>query len=408
MPKFARLQLCISLLIMAIALFYPMGSLHAQSAEEDLLEIGGALRYNFYYTDYGSSYNPNDVQYTFDTWRINVRALRSGVGLQFEYRFYPTFNTHFVKEGWLDYRFSEHHEIQAGVTQVPFGNLQYNSHNWWFQGVYYVGLEDDHDMGLKWIYSKERSTLMLAYFVQPEPAGPAYGAASFGVGGPGRYSYDLIPVTGNNPWDYVLGENDVPQSNQEKNQFNLRYTYLFGGEPATSLLGFSAQYGRIYNSVTNETSGRSAFAGHLDGTYGNFNIKAQVSYLDLDATNDQGESVDFVYMGAYGDPYPVASEMILYSLGIAYSLDVDFGPVSNLTFYDNYTFFDKTENSFYDSHQNVLGVLASMGEVFIYFDIASGLNHPWLTDSFGTGLGEGLEDPRLNTRFNINIGYYFN
>jgi len=51
--------------------------------------------------------------------------------------------------------------------------------------------------------------------------------------------------------------------------------------------------------------------------------------------------------------------------------------------------------------------LASMGDMYVYFDIASGLNHPWLTDQFGTGLGQGSNDPRLNTRFNINIGYYF-
>jgi hypothetical protein len=71
------------------------------------------------------------------------------VGIQCEYRWYPTFNTHFVKEGWFEYAFPDEWEVQLGVTRTPFGNLQYNSHNWWFQLPYYVGLEDDHDMGVK-------------------------------------------------------------------------------------------------------------------------------------------------------------------------------------------------------------------------------------------------------------------
>jgi len=395
------------------ALFFSVASfgftLHAQESEEsdDFLDIGGALRLNYFHTDYGGDKNPNDTQFTFDTWRINVQGEKDGVGINFEYRFYPTFNTHFIKQGWFYYNFSEQTNLQVGITQVPFGNLQYNSHNWWFQGPYYVGLEDDHDMGLKLTHSKDNWTLMAAYFVQPEPSGPAYGSASFGIGGSGRYSYDIIPITGNNPWDYVLDGNEIPQSNQEKNQFNLRYTYDIAHGNNNTKLGVSGQLGGLYNMVQEETNKHIALATHLDGNYGNFNIKAQYAFMEHQVINDAGQGVDYLYMAAYGDPYAVASEMSIYTLGIAYSWDVDFGPVSNLNFYDDYTYFDKAAPGFNDTQQNVLGVLASMGDMYVYFDIASGLNHPWLTDQFGTGLGQGSNDPRLNTRFNINIGYYF-
>lgn len=362
--------------------------------DDDYLHLGGALRYNFYLEDYGGEYNPNDVQFTFDTWRINVDARHSGVGINFEYRFYPAFNTHFIKQGWFEYDFTPNTQIQLGVTQVPFGNLQYNSHNWWFQGGYYVGLEDDHDMGVKLIHSRDNWNLQLAYFIQPEPSGPAAGEGSFGIGGPGRYSYDIIPVPG--------------ASNQEKNQFNIRYVYNFEHEEEfSSLFGLSFQYGGIYNSVLDNWGDRFAMAAHLDGNYRNINVLAQVSYYNNNAQFDDGSSADIVTMGAYGSPYDVAAEATLYSLGIAYSLDVNFGPVSNINFYNNYTFFDKTNSDFFDSHQNVLGALVTIGNIFAYFDIASGVNHPWLTNDFGIGLGPGIEDTRLNTRFNINIGYYF-
>ncbi|HBX64695.1 MAG TPA: hypothetical protein DEG32_00490, partial [Balneolaceae bacterium] len=117
------------------ALFFSLTSfgfsLQAQESEEsdDFLDIGGALRLNFFHTDYGGDKNPNDTQFTFDTWRINVHGEKDGVGINFEYRFYPTFNTHFIKQGWFYYNFSERTNLQVGITQVPFGNLQYNSHN---------------------------------------------------------------------------------------------------------------------------------------------------------------------------------------------------------------------------------------------------------------------------------------
>jgi len=286
--------------ILLTCFFVPKPTLAQEAGEDDFLKVGGALRFNLFYTDYGTSSDPNDAQFTFDTWRINIQAERKGVGINFEYRFYPTFNTHFIKQGWFDYDFTERTQIQVGVTQVPFGNVQYNSHNWWFQGPYYVGLEDDHDMGFKLIHVEDNWDLMLAYFGQPEPSGPSNGTASFGIGGPGRYSYDIIPITGNNPWDFVLGPNETPQSNQEINQFNVRYTYNFKHKDNNTRAGLSLQYGGLYNQVQDQTNGSSALAAHLDGNYGNFNVKAQYTYMNHDAINDAGEKVDFTYMGAYG------------------------------------------------------------------------------------------------------------
>jgi hypothetical protein len=379
------------------------------SDDESSLHVGGAVRYNIYMTDYESDMSQDSYQFTWDTWRINVvYETAGGIGLNFEYRFYPTFNTHFVKQGWLQYNFTEATQVQLGVTQVPFGNLMYNSHNWWFQAPYYVGLEDDFDMGIKLLHSAGNWNLAFAYFMQSEPSGPAYGAASFGTGGAGRYSYDIIPITGGSPWDYVLGPGETPQSNREINHFNARATYTMShGDLGNTEIGFSGQYGSIYNSVLEQSEGSTAFAAHLDGYYGNFNVKAQFTHYDYAAVNDDGDEVEYVYMAAYGDPYPVAKEASIYTLGIAYSWNVDWGPVSNLQFYNNYSLVDKANSDFHDTHQNVLGFLLSAGNVFTYFDIAMGKNHPWLTDAFGVGLGSGLEDAEWNTRFNINIGYYF-
>jgi len=100
------------------------------------LQIGGALRFNYINTRYESGSaplgTPSRHEFTMDTWRLNVNAEAKGVLLSFEYRFYPTFNTHFMHQGWIGYKISNHTQVQVGISQVPFGNLKYASHSWWF------------------------------------------------------------------------------------------------------------------------------------------------------------------------------------------------------------------------------------------------------------------------------------
>ncbi len=383
----------------------------ASDSDEPSLHVGGALRYNLILESFESDMDATKGSFTMDTWRINVVYDNpGGIGLNFEYRFYPTFGTHFIKQGWLEYNFTDRTQMQLGVTQVPFGNLQYNSNNWWFSLPYYVGLEDDHDMGLKLTHTTDSYQLDVAYFFQPEPEGPVGGDGAFGTGGSGRYSYDVVPE-GN-------------ASLTERNQINLRYAqFLDNGE-----IGASVQYGQLYNGVTDEFSGRYALAAHGDFNFGNFNVKPQFIYYNMDAEDDAGEELSTVFMGAYGIPYEVSTEAWIATLGLAYSHDVDWGPITNLLFYNDFSYMENLvgenttmlasgnqltlEDNFQETIQNITGILVSAGPVFTYFDIAQGVNQPWLTDNFGVGVGPGHEDlgigdSEYNIRFNINIGFYF-
>jgi hypothetical protein len=73
----------------------------------------------------------------------------------------------------------------------------------------------------------------------------------------------------------------------------------------------------------------------------------------------------------------------------------------------DYTYVDKSNENFYDTQHLIPGFLVTAGNLYTYVDYAMGKNQPWLTDNFGTGLGTGVKDPQWNTRFNINLGYYF-
>ncbi|MBD3225403.1 MAG: hypothetical protein GF313_11770 [Caldithrix sp.] len=363
-----------------------------QAGDDDGFKFGGAVRYNIIHTNYESDATALSTQMTWDTWRLNIDGSTAGVDLSFEYRFYPTFGTHFIHHGYLGYSFSEDVYGKLGVFQKPFGITTYASHSWWFQGPYYVGLEDDYDMGLGFDFNpNEQLEVQVAYYRQAEPEGPVYGGdVTFGNAGAGRYSYDVVPQEG--------------ASVRELNTFNGRVAYKLNNDWE---VGGSVQFGQLYNSVLEEAEWATAFAGHLVGNFSNFNLKTEYIMYNYAAKGDNGNDLDMIYMGAYGFPYPVATEAALYVAGLAYSIPVDIGPISNIQPYVDYTLIDKTNEDFYDTHHLIPGFLITAGSIYTYVDLAMGKNQPWLTDSFGLGLGQGVEDPDWNTRFNINIGYYF-
>ncbi len=374
------------------------------SAAEDGFTFGGAVRFNLFAKDFEDALSYSDVQATFDTWRLNVRGRKNGFKLDFEYRFYPTFGTHFIHHGWFGYDISDKSSLELGVTQVPFGDLTYASHSWWFSTAYYVGLEDDYDMGLKYVYDTDAFDMALAYFYMPEPSGPAPTAVeewpSYGIGGSGRYSYDIIPADG--------------ASISERHQINARVAYLFGEQDGNNAeVGLSGQFGTLYNSALDGDAAdkhgvHTAAAAHVDANVGNFNAKAHAIYFNHLVDNDDGEQAKLVNMGAYGSgTYQVAAEALMFTAGFAYTIPVNKKLLSSIQFYDDFTYTYKTNTDFEPTMQNTLGMLLATGPIYTYVDIASGVNHPWLTNSFGTGLGEGVEDAGWNTRLNVNIGYYF-
>ncbi len=375
--------------IFAVAGLLTHGALQAQEANEDYVKFGGAVRYNIH--DKSWNDDKTDPQFTWDTWRLNVDARTAGVDLSFEYRFYPVDNSHFLHHGWLGYGFNEDLYMKLGVTQVPFGITKFASHSWWFQIPYYVGLEDDYDMGIKFDYTGiENLTLNFAYFHQPEPKGdPNYAA---------RYSYDITP--------------SEDASLKETSQFNVRAAYNLSDDWE---IGLSGQFGSNYNSVLDESESSNAYAAHVVGNFGDgFNFKGEYISYDYGAKNNSGNDMDAVQMGAYGYNYNVAAKANIWVAGLAYTIPVDFGPISSIQPYIDYSVITKDVEGFENTEHLVPGMLITAGSIYTYVDYAMGKNNAWLGGSIGedystwnSGLAEGHPDAEWESRFNINIGYYF-
>jgi len=368
----------------------PFISLFAQDKPE--LKIGGALRYNYNLSSWKDGQKERGGDFGFDVFRINAKAKYKGIKLNAEYRLYSEgFGGGMLKQGWLGYDFSPENNLQIGLTQVPFGITQYNSHNWFFSINYYVGLEDDHDMGIKYTHNSEKWEYALAFFKNAEEM--RFGSDS--DISDSRYSYD------------VGSSSDGTNRNKEVNQFNAKIIRKFSNGSVNHKIGASAQYGGIYNIDTKNTGNQYSIAAHYELTAGKFDLKAQISKYKYNTENPTDQDNDVIAMTAYGYPYMVASEATTYTFGAAYSVPVEWGPISNLQFYNDFGLIAKSVDSFEDSLMNVTGVLVSAGNVYTYIDFAAGKNQPWLGSEWTDALAKGTAGIDWEMRFNINIGYYF-
>ena len=348
------------------------------------LKIGGALRYNYGYSDFNSPQKDRGGDLDFDIFRLNVDGEYNGLLVSAEYRWYSYMNV--IHHGWMGYNFTDNLQGQFGVTKVPFGLLPYASHNFWFGVPYYVGLEDDYDLGLKLIYKDGPLDLQFAFFKNAE-----WGNSSEDK----RYSFDVINAGG------------PDSSNEEDNQFNLRVAYTFDhGNFGKTELGFSGEWGMLYNTITNDHGDHWAGAAHLNGFYGPFNLMLESAYYKYNPENPDGVSDDAIQMGAFADNFRVAAEGIIYVANLSYDLKVDLGPVKKLTFYDDFSLLDKKKGGGDNSEINTLGFMIDANPIYAYIDFIMGRNMIWLGHESDNPMADGKDDD-WHLLFNVNVGYYF-
>ncbi len=354
-----------------------------EPATADGMVFGGALRFQYAYRDWDEASRERFGDLEFEVFRVNVVGRQGRVSFSGEYRWYEFMDT--IHHGWIGYDFTERLTARVGVQQVPFGNLPYNSHSFFFSSGFYLGLEDDYDLGgtLHW------------------GSGPWAVAAGFfkndGTPGSGneRYSYDLVTAPASE------GEEDG-HFQRETNEVTVRVARTLQHDvKAETEFGLSARAGQMSNTQTLDTGHRLAGAVHMNGNYGRWNLMLQAARLEFSPEFAADEERDFVNLGAFASDSPVPLENTLYTANLAYSISVDRGGLDHVTLYNNYSLVTDKEPDFEDTFMNVLGASLSAGNAFIYADVVTARNQPFIG-----GVLAG-EERGTNTRVNLNIGYYY-
>lgn len=351
----------------------------AAEASEDGIGLGGALRFNLFWNDFDETVESKRGAAGLDLFRISADGSLRNLLLSAEYRFYPFMQV--IHHGWVGYEFADESRLQVGITRVPFGLLPYAAHNFWFGAPYYLGLSDDYDLGVKYRRTDGAWEWQAAFFKNGELSNPAE---------LDRYSLDVVSA----------GDS----ANEEANQGNLRAAYTFGvGTSCSHEVGVSAQFKEIYNAATDRSGSHWAGAGHLDTRCGRWNLQLQAVRYGYSPKNPPGVPDDTIRLGGFGSSYDVASRASVLVANVAYNLPVPWTAVDQVTCYNDYSIVVKDDDRFRDSRLNTTGCLVGVGPLYVYLDLIRAENMIF----FGDGSLAGGDESGWDTRFNINVGYYW-
>ena len=116
-------------------------------------------------------------------------------------------------------------------------------------------------------------------------------------------------------------------------------------------------------------------------------------------------------MGAFDYPYRVASRGWIYVAGLAYAWNTEEetgGLLKTVTFYNDYSYLDKAEESYAGSQQNVLGAGMDFdGPLYVTLDWALGRNNAYIGPEFTQALASGGNGGDWSSRVNLNVALYF-
>ena len=366
------------------------------------LKIGGAIRANYAWGDYGpktggpSRAEGDDGNMSLDLFRVNADYENDDFIGKVEYRFYDGY--HMLHTGWLGYDFDDGGQVQVGVNRVPFGPGAYGvSQSWFFDQHYYVGLADDMDLGVKYTRPLGDWTFDVAYYYSDEGqwAGDSRQSA--------RYSYDVVNESGN--------------GYEERNQFNLRGIYGIDDAIIPTDVGFSLQYGELESKGSQDDGDHYAASLHMVNKWNNFTLASQVTKFKFDidaytpktATTATTPTDKLIQFGAFDFPSLVATEGWIPAISLSYyHATPGIQWLDYVIPYVEYSSIIKDESNFNDSDLTTLGAAWGSGGWYIYTEVAYSTGHEFVggETTFGDRLGANADDDG-QYRYNINFGYYF-
>jgi hypothetical protein len=286
--------------------------------------------------------------------------------------------------GWMGYHWKGGSQVEVGLTKVPFGVLPFGSYDYWFNIPYYLGFNNQYDVGAKW------SSTFLSDVLDVQ-AGVFKNTDIAASDDLNRFSYDVVRVAG-----------DPAAQNEETNQVNARLALK------TSIAegGLSLQYGQLYNYDTRKSGQQYAAAVHATASFKNINVQLQAIQYLFEPKNLSTAASDVVFIGAFADAYPIAKGGRVLEANIAYDIHIDH-VIDSIRCYDNYSMLIKDQASFEDSRMNSLGCSVLAGPVFAFVDLISAQNAPYLGVPTATAFTAGEVDPKWHSMFNVNFGFYF-
>lgn len=364
-------------ILAVLCLFFISFSSVGQTAKNDTLIIGGAFRYTYMNNSWDATHQKTGGRAIFDVLILNARGQVKGIEFNVENRYYAeSFGGFMLRNAYVGLPLSENLKLKLGMPRTPFGILPFTSNSFMFNMQYYLGFEDDADIGGLLEYQKNNFEAQLSF---------------------AKNSEDVFSQ-GNNRYAY-----DINGDNQEINQLTGRVAWHLG-EAQQHELGLSGQYGGIYNTVAEETGDRWAAAIHGIWQKNNWDVKAEVVAYEFAAKDSIDR--DYIELGAFAADYQVANKGVTYSIAVGYKVKVNHLLLNDIKFYNDFSALEKSAAGYEASYMNVTGCMIHTGPIYMLIDYVVAKNHPWIGSNYVEALAQG-GDTKWNKRFNINLGIYF-
>ncbi|MBZ9559824.1 MULTISPECIES: hypothetical protein [unclassified Modicisalibacter] len=324
-------------------------------------EINGQLEFGSTFNDWSERDKDTGGDLDFGKFNLGISGGYDQFNYSLQYRFYNGYR--FLQHGWLGYEVTRHDSVKLGLVQTPFGNMDYGYLGWYGNLPYLAGFNDNQNAGIKWDHSAGAWDTSLAFFKSDQL-------------GDGNEHYGANAV-GNSA-----------QGNSEENQLAGRVAYTFGqGSDYTTEVNLSAKGGQLYNTRTGDSGDNWQAAVGLNGSYGNWRTQLQATTYEYNPENPaesaSGISDNVLQIGAFGFNYLIPAEGETYSASLAYSMDVNWGPVENLYFYNDFSVMDAADDyspinggfgDMDDPMLNDLGMKVTAGPYYAWFDIVTNKN----------------------------------
>ncbi|TAM33868.1 MAG: carbohydrate porin [Rhodanobacter sp.] len=358
----------------------------AASASKDGIKLGGAVRFQYSREGYNKGNRKRRGDMDFDIFRLDLNGSIGNVELSAQYRWFQYMSA--IHHAWVGYKFTDKDEGQLGLTRVPFGNQPFDSHNYFFSSNYYLGLEDSYQMGALYVHSGDPWNVQIGFFKNDSMGG----VDGFVSNRADSYTYNVVGyrLPGEGNFDdpaHPIGVADTGAA---------RVAYTFRpGEHSSVEVGASALRGSLESS-TQRVGHYDAEALHMNTDIGRWNLQLQAARYAYHVNG----GADRLAVGAYDFYDSIAARAHSYTGNVAYKLPVSWGPITALTFYNDYSLVNHKSGHLPHTWMNITGMSMAAGGLFTYFDFVTARNQPFIGGSMaGNG---GVEH-----RFNINFGYYF-
>jgi hypothetical protein len=349
-------------------------------SEKPKLNIHGAFRVHYKNEFYNETSTKQGGRFGFDLFGLVINSSYKRLKLFADMRFMPASSGGtMLKEGWVSYNFKNGDDVQVGLVQDPFGNLDYNSYSWFLGIGYGLGFEGKYGMGAKYHHKKKKWDWQIAFIKS------------------GMETFTEDPDLRDNQWSAgVLGDN------KEINQLSGQVLYKMKTTSASHTIGVSAKAGQLYNFKDDRMGDQNAFAVHYNLDYKRWGIKAEAYKYQFNSKTANPEYVD---IGSFNYTYQVASKGNVYALSARYSIPFKNKTINEIAFYSEYGFLDKKQD-IKPSQMLTNGImLRAADNIFVYAEYVAGYNHPFLGGDQASLYNS--VDNKWHARFQCNIGYYF-